>query len=199
MRAPGLWSNEWQCSRHGSVPPYHVMQHCGPESLDHVVQLAGVPVWLASGVPGTWLASGFGYAGDDRTRARAVATCATGPSPLGGGAELILVAEEPGVGLGARHAGLHEPDPGDGFDVGAPDARVDAAGHPTPLWSIPCRGDRAVFVGEAKGLWLWAVVHPGAAGVLLYDEIALTDLRDTPAGGLEFGSLSARMLAVPEN
>lgn len=199
LRAPGLWSNAWQCANHGSVPPYTVVPRPGPEALDHVLQRAKVPVWLPRSLSAGWVVSGFACAGDDREGARAVVSALTGPSPLGGAAELVVVSEEPGVGLGARHAGLPGPDPGDGFGNGAPEAKLEAAGHPTPLWSLPCDGDCAVFVGEAKGLWLWMLVWPAAAGVLLYDALALDDLRDGYVEAeLAFGSLSPRLTSVPQ-
>jgi hypothetical protein len=142
--------------------------------------------------------SGFACAGDDRDGARAVITCLNGPSPLGGAAELMLVSEEPGIGLGARHAGLCGPDPGHGFGAGPPDAKLEAAGHPTALWSLPATQDCAAFVGEAKALWLWALVWPAAAGVLLYDALDLVDLRDGYVEAeLAFGSVSPRLAAVP--
>jgi hypothetical protein len=142
--------------------------------------------------------SGFACAGDDRDGARAVVTCLNGPSPLGGAAELMLVSEEPGIGLGARHAGLCGPDPGDGFGAGPPDAKLEAAGHPTALWSLSTTQDCAAFVGEAKALWLWALVWPAAAGVLLYDALDLVDLRDGYVEAeLAFGSVSPRLAAVP--
>jgi hypothetical protein len=122
----------------------------------------------------------------------------TGPSPLGGPAELFVIAEEPGVGLGARHAGLAATDPGNGFDSGPADAKVVAASHPTALWCLPAADDRAVFVGEAKGLWLWAVVWPETAGVLMWDGVVLTDLRDLETElDVDFGSVSARLSEVP--
>lgn len=98
-------------------------------------------------------------------------------------AELLLVAEELGVGLGARYAGIDGPDPGSGLRVdAAPDAKVLAAGRPTALWHVKdAPADRAVFAGEARGLWLWAIVWPEQSGLLMYDELVLTDLRD--AGG----------------
>lgn len=184
--------------RHGDVAPYTVLTHTGPDAVEHVVQRPGVPVWLALNLPSGWLCSGFAYAGDERTGARATATAMSGPSPLGGPADLLLIAEEPGVGLGARHAGLAEPDPGAGFDHGSADAKVVVAGHPTALWNVSAAPDRAVFVGEAKGLWLWAVVWPETAGVLLYDGVHLTDLRDRVAvPDVAFGTVSARLSAAP--
>lgn len=198
LREPGLWSSEWRCPRHGAVAPYTVLTHCGPEAIEHVLRRPGVPLWLARGLPPGWVCSGFAYAGDERSGARATVTAMTGPSPLGGPAELFVIAEEPGVGLGARHAGLAATDPGNGFDSGPADAKVVAASHPTALWCLPAADDRAVFVGEAKGLWLWAVVWPETAGVLMWDGVVLTDLRDLETElDVDFGSVSARLSEVP--
>lgn len=197
MRAPGLWSSAWQCANHGSVPPYTVVSRAGLEAVEHVLNRAKVPVWMAHGLSAGWVCSGFGYAGDDRDGARAVVTGLSGPSPLGGAADILLVAEEPGIGLGARHAGLAGPDPGLNCDT-APDAKVEIAGHPTALWSLPVSRDCAAFVGEAKGLWLWAIICPAAAGVLMYDALSLEDLRDGFAEAeLAFGSVSPLLSAVP--
>jgi hypothetical protein len=199
LRAPGLWSSAWECPRHGIVHPYMVLTHIGPDAVEHVVGRATVPLWMPQPLAHGWVCSGFAYAGDERTGALATVTCLTGPSPLGGAAEWLIVAEEPGVGLGSRHAGLLESDPGAGFDTGTPDAKVFAASHPTALWSVPAAGDRAVFVGEAMGQWLWAVVWPAAAGVLMYDDVALTDLRTGAADlDLDFGSISQRLSARPD-
>ncbi|MGN6472230.1 MAG: DUF6758 family protein [Mycobacteriales bacterium] len=197
LREPGLWSSEWRCPQHGAVAPYSVLTHTGPEAVDHVVRRPGVPLWLARGLPPGWVCSGFAYAGDDRSGARATLTAMSGPSPLGGPAELFIIAEEPGVGLGARYAGLDATDPGNGFDRGAADAKVIAADHPTALWCLPAATDRAVFVGEAKGLWLWALVWPETAGVLMYDGVVLTDLRDLETElDVDFGTLSPRLNAA---
>lgn len=66
----------------------------------------------------------------------------------------------------------------------APDAKVLAAGRPTALWHVKdAPADRAVFAGEARGLWLWAVVWPEQSGLLMYDELVLTDLRDSRRRG----------------
>ena len=58
--------------------------------------------------------------------------------------------------------------------------------------------DRAVFAGEARGLWLWAVVWPEQSGLLMYDELVLTDLRDAGAEVelLPCGALSPRLLSL---
>ena len=59
--------------------------------------------------------------------------------------------------------------------------------------------DRAIFVGEAMGLWLWAIVWPATAGVLMYDDLSLIDLREAEADlVLDFGALSPRLSALPD-
>jgi hypothetical protein len=180
------------------VHPYSVLSHLNADTLEQFVARAKVPVWMPRTPLHGWLCSGLAFAGDERTGARACATCLSGPSPLGGPADLALIAEEPGVGLGARHAGLTEADPGAGFDSGPSHAKVLAADHPTPLWNLPGLADCAAFVGEAKGLWLWAIVWPASAGVILYDDVSLVDLRDGRRDvDLTFGSLSPRLSAVP--
>ncbi|WSA65554.1 hypothetical protein OHB31_24640 [Streptomyces microflavus] len=49
-------------------------------------------------------------------------------------------------------------------------------------------------------VWLWAILWPEQSGLLMYDELVLTDLRD--AGGevdlVPCGALTPRLLAAPE-
>jgi hypothetical protein len=172
---------------HGAVQPSQAV-------VRDVVGRAQVPVWLPWPLPSAWLVTGVAHAGDDRTGARAVAVACSGPAPLGGVGELVLVAEEPGVGLGAHLAGLDGPDPGADVADRTPDAKVDASGHPTPLWALPGRGDCAIFVGEARAAWLWALLWPAHAGHLVAEELMLTDLRD-PGFDLDlpFGARSPRL------
>jgi hypothetical protein len=199
LRAPGLWSSSWECPRHGIVHPYNVLTHLGQDAVEHVVGRAAVPLWMPHGLPYGWLCSGIGYAGDDRSGARATVTGMSGPNPLGGAADMLIIAEEPGVGLGARHAGLAGADPGGDFGTGPPHAKLIAASHPTALWALPVPDDRAVFVGEAMGHWLWAVIWPASAGVLMYDEISLLDARDEfVLVDIQFGSPSPRLAAPPK-
>ena len=89
---------------------------------------------------------------------------------------MLLVAEEPGVGLGAHLAGAAGLDPGN-VTHAQPDAKVEAAGHPTALWRCDSADDRVAFVGEAKGVWLWAVLWPPAAELVLIEHVELHDLR----------------------
>ncbi len=195
LQSPGLWSSSWQCERHG---PVHPLQHAGPpsiEALQHITATSAVPVWLPWPLPKGWLMTGACHAGDERTGARATVVACSGPSPLGGVADVLLVAEEPGVGLGAWLAGAEVLEPGNEI-VGAlaPHAKLHAAGHPTAMWTMPGASDRAVYVGEALGCWLWIVLWPESAGFLLIDDFVLTDMRDAGHDlDLPFGALSPRL------
>jgi hypothetical protein len=108
---------------------------------------------------------------------------------------MLIVAEEPGVGLGAGLAGLPGPDPGDGFAVGQPQASVRVDGHEVPLWLVESDG-KAVFAGEVAASWLWLVLSPDTAGALLVESLPLRDLRD-PGQDLDvpFGALSLQLPA----
>lgn len=199
VRPPGLWSSDWQCEWHGAVPPFAAVPRIAADALHQVIASSRVPLWLPVPLPAGWVVSGVGSAGDERTGAVATVLAMSGPAPLGGPAEFVLLAEEPGVGLGAGYAGLAAPDPGDGFDADAPHVRVEAAGHPTGLWSVPTDGGCAAYVGEAKGLWLWAVLWPVEAGVVLLESLRLDDLRERPAvaDNLPYGALSPRLSPTP--
>jgi hypothetical protein len=170
-----------------------------PDVLRAAAATAGVPLWLPWPLPRGWLVTGVVTAGDERTGARATAVVCSGPAPLGGVAELVLVGEEMGVGLGARFAGLDGPDAGLMADRAA-DAKIHAAGIPTAMWALepgPAAVEApAVYVGEALGCWVWAVLWPGTAGFLLIDDFVLTDLRN--AGhelDIPCGALSPRLTA----
>ena len=196
LSPPGLWSSAWRCPVHDTVPPVQPIVQPTAEVLRAAAIGAKVPLWLPWPLPRGWLVTGVVLAGDERTGARATAVVCSGPAPMGGVADVVLVAEEMGVGLGARFAGLEGPDAGEVHTRPA-DAKVHAAGIPTAMWAMepgPGAEDRAVYVGEALGCWIWAVLWPGTAGFLLIDDFVLTDLRD--AGhelDVPCGALSPRL------
>lgn len=134
-------------------------------------------MWIPWPLPPGWVVTGVVPVGDDVGGVPAVATLLAGPSPLGGPAELLLVAEEPGVGFAAWAAGLTGPDPGD-VAAGAPYARAEVADHQVPLWLVPSDRDQAVVVGERDLVWMWVVVRPASAGALLVDRLAVADARE---------------------
>jgi hypothetical protein len=194
VRAPDLMSSDWRCDVHGAVLPFHVVRHISDETLELARAVARVPLWVPWPLLPGWTVTGVGWAGDDRSGGRATALACTGPAPLGGVADVVLIAEEPGVGLGARYAGLDGPDPGpalaDALTHTAAHAKVTTAGHPTPLWSVRSADGRSAYVGEAEGLWLWAILWPADAGYVFAEQVNLFDLRESLPGPLVFGAPS---------
>ena len=142
-------------------------------------------------MPPGWLVTGLAWAGDEQTGVHATAVACSGPSPLHSGpADIVLVAEEPGVGLGNRFAGLAGSDPGAAFVSAVPHAKIKAAGHDTPMWTVGDTPDRAAFVGEAGGMWLYAVAWPADAGYVLSEHIVLQDITAWLPAELGYGAPS---------
>nr|WP_318783153.1 DUF6758 family protein [Plantactinospora soyae] len=222
VRAPDLMHTAWRCPDCGPVSPLHVAEHIGPEIVASTIEritvdrgstdpdtpgsgaraTPSVPLWCPWPLPPGWTMTGVGWAGDDRGGVRATAVACSGPTPLGGGpADLVLVAEEPGVGLGTRLAGTAGPDPGPQLNEaitepgpGHPErvahAKVRAAGHPTPLWAVKSPTDRSAYAGEARGIWLYAITWPASAGYLLAEDVDLHDLTEWTPPELVFGAPS---------
>ncbi len=201
IRPPGLWSSSWQCDEDGDTLPFFTAAVPSAGVLDRLRASASVPIWVPQPLPTGWCVSAIGWVGDERTGARATAVACCGPAPLGGAAEAVFIAEEPGVGLAARLAGLPAAalQAGEGPDR-ASEAKVTAAHHPTPLWELPgATSERVGYVGEARGVWLAGVFWPSIASLLLIERMLLVDLRDLPKGphdypGLVFGAPSGRLV-----
>jgi hypothetical protein len=203
---------DWRCADCGPVPPLHVAEHIGPEIVENFIARIAppgeqpdhppVPLWCPWPLPVGWTMTGVGLAGDDRTGVRATIVACSGPAPLGGGpADLVLVAEEPGVGLGTRFAGISGPDPGTLLSDAMTDllpghaehpahAKILVGGHPTPLWSIESPADRSAYAGEARGMWLYAITWPASAGYLLAEHVVLHDLAEWLPPELVYGAPS---------
>jgi hypothetical protein len=109
---------------------------------------------------------------------------------------MLLIAEEPGVGLGSALRRRLGAGPGAVLQR-PPDAKVEAAGHPTALWRTDSAPDRVAFVGEALGVWLYAVLWPPASELLLIEQVELHDLRDARHAKevLPIGAPSTRLTA----
>jgi hypothetical protein len=193
VREPTVWSSAWRCELHGEVHPLLPPFSPSREGLDGLLRFSGVPVLVPWPLPAGWLLAGFAGVGDERTGTHAAVVALAGPNPLGGPADMVVVAEEPGVGLGAALAGLAGVDPGAGFASAPPIATVSFGKHDFPLWHVDSP-DRATFAGEIKALWLWLVLWPDTAGVLLVEPLVLRDLRD-PGQDLDlpFGAASPRL------
>ena len=188
-----MWSSAWQCSLHGQVQPLRPAFSPSREGLDAVLRSATVPVWLPWPLPPGWLVTGFAAAGDERSGSCGCAVALTGPNPVGGPGEMLIISEQLGVGLGARFAGLDGPDPGRDFAAGPPDASVQFGNHEFPLWHVEAP-ERAAFAGEVMASWLWLVLWPDTAGTLLMESLTLRDLRD-PGQDLDlpYGAMSPHL------
>ena len=213
VRAPDLMHTDWRCGDCGPVSPLHVPDQIGPAILASAVartsaaptlgtRRSTVPLWCPWPLPPVWTVTGVAWAGDERTGVRATAVACSGPAPLSGGpADLVFVAEEPGVGLGTRYAGIPGPDPGalltdvmtdpvPGHAEQPPHAKIRVSGHPTPLWSVKSPTDRSAYAGEARGMWLYAIAWPPSAGYLLLEEVVLHDLTEWLPPELVYGASS---------
>lgn len=188
-------SSAWECPRHGPVHPLRTWTGVTADLVARTSASAQVPLWCPVPLLPGWSVTGLALAGDDRSGARATALALSGPCPVGGPADMVLVAEEPGTGLGGRLAGSDALDPGS-VAQGTPDAKVEAAGHPTALWRCDSAEDRVAFAGEAGGVWLWAVLWPPAAELVLIEDVHLHDLRAEQHAGLvlPFGAPTSRLV-----
>jgi hypothetical protein len=153
-----------------------------------------MPAFLPWPLAPGWAVADFGVVADAGGEGRATFVTCSGPTDLDGVVEISLVSEEPGVGLGARCAGVTRTDPGAEIGEGPPWVKVRIVGHPLPLWPVPTSEadvsfDRSVFAGEAQGRWLWIVLRPASAALLLKDEWILLNLADLGPGliDLPFG------------
>jgi hypothetical protein len=196
VREPGLTSSDWHCANCGPIVPLHIAAHIGTDVLESVVERisagqTGVPLWCPWPLPPGWLVTGVGWVGDPHSGVQATAVACSGPSPIRGGpADVVLVAEQLGVGLGNRLGGV---DPGFAFaDLATQTAhaRVKADGRDTPMWSVAGATDRVAYVGEARGIWLYAVAWPPDAGYVLSEHIVLHDLTEWLPTELAYGATS---------
>jgi hypothetical protein len=176
IRPPGVWSSRWSCTTHGDVFPLQPVPIPSARLARQLGERSPVPLWLPWPLPRGWVVSAILHVGDEVSGVRATGVVTSGPNPLGGPADLLLVAEEQGIGLGARFAGVEGADPG-AVVQREPQAKLEVEGRPVPLWWVDSEGDRAVYVGQWGGRWLWAILRPQSAGVVLLEDVPVADLR----------------------
>ena len=183
------------CPTHDrGVPLWRTADPSYESFAEHLVLSRPLPTWLPWPLPDGWQISDFGCVGNEGgTPLAAFASC-SGTSALDGPVELVVVTEEPGVGLGARVGDVVHTDPGAEVGTGPAAMRLRFAEATLPVWTVSTAEDgealdRAVVAGEAAGRWLWVVVRPASALLLLRDVGPLTDLSelgpplvDTPFG-----------------
>lgn len=185
----------WRCPDHGTVAALWRPGETGYDALSEHLSLAdGFPTLLPWPLRPGWTVTDFGVVAGDGA-ARATITAVAGTTMQDGPVELVVVAEEPGTGLGARCAGTVHSDPGAEIEASTPELRVVLDSQSVPLWSVSVPEsardlDRSVVAGEAHGRWLWLVVRPAPAILLLAEDWTLSDvsgmgaaLLDLPFGG----------------
>jgi hypothetical protein len=170
----------WVCPDHG---PTQVMRRPDEASYDGFLEALSAagdfPTYLPWPMSPGWTVSDFAVVGEHD--AQATMTCSSGTSALDGPVDVFVVSEESGTGLGARCAGTTHLDPGPEIGVGPPMVRVRIGSQSVPLWAVSTsleerELDRSVVAGEAGGRWLWVVLRPASAMLLLRDEWILRDV-----------------------
>jgi Family of unknown function (DUF6758) len=155
------------------------------------------PVWSPWPLPPGWRFTGCAYAGADQPESACAVSSWNGLDLFGDPAELVLVCEEAGAGVGSAFAGRQESYPGPNVGEGPPHARFAVDDRQVPLWTVDgVAADRAVYAGEAAGRWLWVIVHPAESSAIVVEPIHLVDARRLGAEltMLPLGELSPRLL-----
>ena len=186
----------WGCVEHGEIEPLWRPQEASYDGFaEHLVASSALPTYLPWPLSPGWNVTDFACVAAKPERARATMTCVSGSSALDGPVDVIVVAEEAGTGFGARIAGTVREDPGAEIGAGSPSVRVRIERQVVPLWPISTSAssgewDRSVLAGEAEGRWLWIVLRPASAVLLLRDDWILRDasqsgphLVELPFGG----------------
>lgn len=176
---------------HGPVPALWRAARSDYVSFSHHLRLSDdfpttVPWPLADG----WWVTDFATV-HDGSRARATLVAVRGWTEADGPVETVVICEEPGVGLGARAADAVHTDPG--AHLGDERLRVRVDGRFRSFWPVtgPAHeGERSVVAGEVDGRWMWLVLRPASALLLLAGGFHLVDvsgrgpsLLELPFGG----------------
>ncbi|EON24734.1 MULTISPECIES: DUF6758 family protein [Nocardioides] len=180
----------WACPEHGPTPPLWRPQESTYDAfVRHLGAAAGFPTYLPWPMGPGWRVTDFGVVVQEGSVPRATMSCVSGTSVLDGPVDVLVVSEEPGTGLGARAARLASPDPRD-IGEGPPVVKVRLGHGPVSLWAVSTSDadeefDRYVMVGEAAGRWLWLVLRPASAMLLMRDEWILRDVAEVGAPLIE--------------
>ncbi len=172
----------WACPAHGPVRPLWRPEAASYDDfVEHLGVAADFPTYLPWPLGPGWAVSDFGVVRGRPEAPRATMSCCSGTSRLDGPVDVLVVAEEAGTGLGARCAGLSGDGPGPDVHDEPPVVKVHLDARSVPLWVVSTSTserelDRSVLAGEAGGRWLWIVVRPAAAVLLLRDDWILSDV-----------------------
>lgn len=181
-----------RCPEHGAVPPLWRPEAASASSFsEHLSHAADFPTYLRWPMEPGWKVADFAAVGPPE-RVQATLTALAGTSAEDGDVQVLVVTEEPGTGLGARIAGTPGSDPGEHLSHGRPMAQVKVGPHAVKVWHVPTAAgdgvlDRIVLAGEAAGRWLWLVLRPATAVLMLTEPWELADasgFRAVPYDGM---------------
>ena len=160
---------------------------------DHLGAADGFPTYLPWPMSPGWSVTDFAVAAGDRSVGHGDLR-ARGPASSTDRSTCSWSPRRPGTGLGSRCAGIDRSDPGREVGEGQPTVRVRIGSQTVPLWVVSTatsddRFDRSVFAGEADGRWLWLVMRPASAMLLLRDDWILRDVSSVgpPLVEMQFG------------
>ena len=166
---PGSTAQAW-CHLHGAVTPLHHTVLVAHDAISAVTADARVPAWVPDPMPAGWSVTGLAWGGEPGARA-IVVDCA-GPRRSAARPNWSWSPRSRARAWAAATPGCPGLDPGDVIE-GPSSVDVKAAGQHAPLWAVPTSDDRAAFVGEAYGVWLWLVMWPMNAAWLLAEQLEL--------------------------
>ena len=195
---PPNGSDRWTCVHHGAVEPLHPAVPAEPHHLADTASSSGVPVWLPWPPPRDWVVAGVRRtAGTGMARGVVVALSGPGRRPRARPSSWSSPRSRAWASV-RRTPASTRPTPAPSSPRCRADTKVTADGHSIPLWSLPVlTGDRAVYVGEAAGCWLWAIVWPVTEWMVVHDDLRLVDLRAPEqrphAADVRTGALTPRL------
>jgi hypothetical protein len=170
------------CPDHGDGPALWRPEEASYDGfVEHLSTASSFPTFLPWPMSPGWSVTDFAAVTDGTGRPCATLTCTSGTSELDGPVDVLVVVEEPGTGLGARCAGTRYDDPGGDIGGRPPTARMRIGSQSVNLWDVSTSAsggefDRSVVAGEAGGRWLWIVLKPASALLLLRDDWILRDV-----------------------
>lgn len=183
----------WTCGDHGGVPPLWRTEEATYDAFaEHLARAGDFPTYLPWPMAAGWRVTDFGVV-KGYGRAQATVTGVAGATEYDGPVEMVVVSEEAGVGLGARCAAMVYSDPGHEIAASPPTVWVRIDSQSVPVWAVglseDIEADRSVVAGEAQGRWLWLVIRPASAIMVLGKELLLSDVSGlgAPLLELDFG------------
>ncbi|MFZ2504455.1 MAG: DUF6758 family protein [Nocardioides sp.] len=173
------------CPDHASVPPLWRTDGGGYDDfVAHLARAGSLPSLAPFPLGPEWAIADFGVVGHQGAPRGSYVACGA-VTETDGPVDVVVVAEEPGIGLGARIAGLGGRDVGADLLRGPATTRLQVDRHTVSMWALPpverLGPDAAsalgigVLVGEADGRWLWFITRPATA-ILMRPEWSLADL-----------------------